>query len=93
MDKLAIEHMDFQDDLSGVLVSAADGSAIMGVNWNHHPNRRRFTIAHEIGHFVHHSVKHVRRQHVCEITWPALRLRSEGSGTAGESVRGCSPVL
>ena len=28
---------------------------IIGVNKSHHPNRRRFTIAHEIGHLVLHK--------------------------------------
>ena len=31
-----------------------DGEAIIGVNSLHHPNRQRFTIAHEIGHLVLH---------------------------------------
>lgn len=30
-------------------------SAIIGVNSEHHPNRQRFTIAHEIGHFLLHE--------------------------------------
>lgn len=29
--------------------------AIIGVNWDHHPNRQRFTIAHEIGHLILHQ--------------------------------------
>jgi len=39
--------------LSGFLISDSDsGRQIIGVNQSHHINRRRFTIAHEIGHHV-----------------------------------------
>lgn len=43
---------DFADDgVSGILVIEDDIRAI-GVNRRHHRNRQRFTIAHELGHFV-----------------------------------------
>lgn len=42
------------DDLSGALVRE-NGRALIGVNSRHHPNRQRFTIAHEIGHFRLHA--------------------------------------
>jgi len=46
---------DLGSDISGLLVSR-DGTASIAVRRSDHPNRRRFTIAHEIGHFVlrHH---------------------------------------
>lgn len=31
------------------------GKAIIGVNATHHPNRQRFTVAHELGHLLLHS--------------------------------------
>ncbi|ANS43745.1 ImmA/IrrE family metallo-endopeptidase [Serratia inhibens] len=31
------------------------GEWVMTVNSLHHPNRQRFTIAHELGHFIKHS--------------------------------------
>jgi Zn-dependent peptidase ImmA (M78 family) len=31
-----------------------DGKPVIGVNANHHPNRQRFTIAHELGHVLLH---------------------------------------
>ncbi len=34
------------------LVMRLDGQAVIGVNDAHHPNRRRFTIAHELGHHL-----------------------------------------
>lgn len=43
-----------EDDLSGALHRTTAGP-IIGVNASHHPNRQRFTIAHEIGHVVLHE--------------------------------------
>ena len=44
------------DELSGFLVRNKDtGKAIIGANKSHHPNRLRFTIAHELGHFLLHQ--------------------------------------
>jgi len=39
----------FDDELSG-MVYIKNGVPIIGVNSLHHPNRQRFTIAHELGH-------------------------------------------
>jgi len=40
-------------DISGMLFR--DGTrTIIGVNSDHHPNRQRFTIAHEVGHLLLH---------------------------------------
>lgn len=46
------EAMD--DELSGYIEPRQSGWVI-GVNVYHHPNRQRFTIAHEIGHFILHK--------------------------------------
>ncbi len=51
---IKIERVDLGEDCSGVLVRNAD-SAIIGVNEKHHLNRQRFSIAHEIGHFILHE--------------------------------------
>lgn len=45
---------NFSDEVSGVFVREHNNYYI-GVNKNHHPHRKRFTIAHEIGHHVLHS--------------------------------------
>lgn len=42
------------DDVSGGLYPI-DGTPLIGVNARHHPNRQRFTIAHELGHLVLHD--------------------------------------
>jgi Zn-dependent peptidase ImmA (M78 family) len=49
-----VERADLGEDCSGVLVRKGD-AAVIGVNYSHHPNRQRFTIAHELGHFVLHK--------------------------------------
>jgi len=43
----------FEDDISGILVAEKNRAAI-GYNAMHAPVRQRFTIAHEIGHYVLH---------------------------------------
>lgn len=44
------------DDLSGFLVRDRNSNtAVIGANKSHHPHRQRFTIAHELGHFLLHE--------------------------------------
>lgn len=51
--KLIKEELD--NEISGVLKITDDGKATILVNASHHPNRQRFSIAHELGHyFLHH---------------------------------------
>ena len=55
------------DDFSGYLFrDVRHSSAVIGVNSKHHPNRQRFTIAHELGHYLLHAGNevHVDRQFV-----------------------------
>jgi Zn-dependent peptidase ImmA (M78 family) len=42
-----------EDNVSGMLVIKDEQSVIV-VNANHHPNRQRFTIGHELGHYFLH---------------------------------------
>ena len=51
---IEIELADLGEDCSGVLVRE-ENRAVIGVNCSHHPNRQRFSIAHEIAHFVLHK--------------------------------------
>lgn len=48
---LKVVEWAFPEEISGILVCFAGNSAI-GINAAHHPVRQRFSIAHEIGHFV-----------------------------------------
>lgn len=47
-----VEH-ELEDSVSGVLM-IKDSRGIIVVNGGHHPNRRRFSIAHELGHYLLH---------------------------------------
>lgn len=48
-----VEYSPFDDELSGMAFLRA-GQPMIGVNSNHHPNRQRFTIGHELGHICLH---------------------------------------
>jgi Zn-dependent peptidase ImmA (M78 family) len=50
--KIAYDVLD--DDVSGFLMAEGTKKATAVINNAHHPNRQRFTIAHEIGHFMLH---------------------------------------
>lgn len=53
---VSIEEKDLDNDISGFLLKK-EGKTIIGLN-NNHPNvRKRFTIAHEIGHYKLHNVE------------------------------------
>jgi len=48
--RLKITYADLGPDVSGLLISKGDATAI-AIQASDSPNRQRFTIAHEIGHF------------------------------------------
>lgn len=54
-----VYYVDWPADMSGRIERTAEYGGASGyaifVNKNHHPNRRRFTIAHEIAHFALHK--------------------------------------
>ena len=78
---IAVRRTPSEDDISGFLLRQA-GQAIIGVNTLHHPNRQRFTIAHELGHFVlhQHDEVHIDRAVV------KLRDRTSSKGEDPEEV-------
>lgn len=53
--KLTLDEVD--DELSGFLVRepSKNKRSVIGANKAHHPHRQRFTIAHELGHFLLHK--------------------------------------
>jgi hypothetical protein len=51
---ILVNFADLGDDYSGLLVIRGGGAAAH-INVRHHPNRQRFSLAHEIGHFVLHA--------------------------------------
>ena len=51
-----IQSEDVDEGLSGFLVrNTASGKTVIGVNHRHPEARRRFTIAHELGHYLLHE--------------------------------------
>jgi len=86
-------HVLFQEmdsDISGMLVHDTDGTMI-AVNANHHVNRQRFTIAHELGHhalhaghptvFVDNMMVHFRAE---SLHGPHVRTEIEANAFAAE---------
>jgi predicted transcriptional regulator len=51
---IAVQRADLGPDCAGVLVRKAE-TALIGVHWAHHPNRQRFSLAHELGHHQLHT--------------------------------------
>lgn len=44
-----------ENNFSGFLFRSPDSAPVIGVNSHHPPTRKRFTIAHELGHLLLHS--------------------------------------
>ncbi|MDH1657462.1 ImmA/IrrE family metallo-endopeptidase [Pseudomonas mosselii] len=52
---ISLISIPMEDDISGMLSLSDNGKDwVVKVNALHHPNRQRFTIAHEIAHFCRH---------------------------------------
>lgn len=57
-EKLGIQVIyatDLKDEVSGILEKDENDRWIIRVNNKHHPNRQRYTIAHELGHYCLHK--------------------------------------
>jgi Zn-dependent peptidase ImmA (M78 family) len=78
---IAIEKADLGKDCSGVLIRQRS-RAVIGVNRTDFLSRQRFTIAHEIGHFVlHKQLTYVDAEYAVN-----FRDLESGSGTKTEEV-------
>lgn len=66
------------DDLSG-MAFVKDGIKVIVVNKTHHPNRQRFTIAHEIAHHVLDADHIANNIHVDKVIFRRDRVSQEGS--------------
>ena len=66
------------------MVYIKEGVPIIGVNSLHHPNRQRFTIAHELGHLELHREMITSNIHV-DKNFPAL-MRDTTSATGTEQI-------
>jgi predicted transcriptional regulator len=77
--KVRVEKADLGEGCSGVLVRTGK-TAQVGVHFRHHPNRQRFTIAHELGHYrLHEGGTYIDRT-----TTARFRKDESGSGTEVE---------
>jgi Zn-dependent peptidase ImmA (M78 family) len=77
---LRVVEEDLDDDVSGALVSNPQRAAIL-VNSDHHDNRKRFTIAHELGHFVlRHQFEEGGHVHVDRGNYISLRGKRASEG-------------
>lgn len=61
--KIVIQYAPLEEDLSG-MAYIKDGVGIIGVNALHHPNRQRFSAAHELAHHVLHAPNISQAVHV-----------------------------
>jgi Zn-dependent peptidase ImmA (M78 family) len=52
--KIVLQYAPLDEDLSG-MAYIKDGIGIIGVNALHHPNRQRFSAAHELAHHMLHA--------------------------------------
>jgi len=52
--KIVLDYAPLDEDLSG-MAYIQDGVSIIGVNALHHPNRQRFSAAHELAHHILHE--------------------------------------
>ena len=74
--KLQVRFEPFEGDLSGCIVRHGNHARV-GINSLHHENRQRFTLAHEIGHFLLHKGEQVFVDHAFRVN-----LRGTDAGKA-----------
>jgi Zn-dependent peptidase ImmA (M78 family) len=76
-----LRYSPLDDELSG-MAFVKDGTPIIGVNALHHPNRQRFTIAHEIAHLCLHKEHITSTVHV-DKGFPVSVLKRDATSAAG----------
>lgn len=80
--EIRLEKVD--DGLSGFLLRDLKSKrVVIGTNLRHHPHRRKFTIAHELGHFLLHEAATV---HVDERKPGYIVQLTYGKSSTGEDV-------
>lgn len=62
-EKAILQYVPLDEELSG-MAFIKDGQAVVAVNALHHPNRQRFTMAHELAHICLHRALLTREVHV-----------------------------
>ncbi len=51
---LVLQESVLEDSISGMMVTKENGIAHVVINQGHHKNRQRFSMAHELGHYLLH---------------------------------------
>lgn len=75
---IKVEYAPFDDGLSGMAM-IKDGQAAIGINSLHHPNRQRFTLAHELGHIFLHKKQLEKAVHIDKGSLRRDRVSAEGT--------------
>ena len=75
---VSIRYAPLEDDLSGMAFIKGEAK-VVAVNALHHPNRQRFTIAHELGHHVLHAERLRAGVHVDRVIMRRDHVSAEGS--------------
>lgn len=76
LNNLTVTAQPLEDEVSGMLVVRPEDGGAIGVNETHVLTRQRFTLAHEIGHFVLH-----RGSNSVFVDAAPVFYRKEGTGT------------
>ena len=76
-----LRYSPLDDELSG-MIYVNEGTPIIGVNALHHPNRQRFTIAHECGHLILHKPQITKEVHVDKALASPMLMRDSVSAAA-----------
>ena len=77
VEALPIIEIDMDDDISGALIRSGDLKGIV-VNASQALVRKRFTIAHELAHYI---LKHVDKDH---LDWQFTVIRRDGRSSEAE---------
>lgn len=73
---IALRLAPMEDQKSGY-IKKEEGRWVIGVNSLHHPNRQRFTIAHELGHYFLHN------DQIGDGLEDSILFRADGYGASG----------
>jgi Zn-dependent peptidase ImmA (M78 family) len=76
--KVAVQYIPLDDEISG-MAFIKNGAAMIVVNAVHHPNRQRFTLAHELAHHVLHEAYLTKNVHVDTAVLQRNERSSEGT--------------
>lgn len=75
---ISVRYAPLEDELSG-MAFVKDGVRVIAVNALHHPNRQRFTIAHEMAHHVLHAATLASGVHVDKVILRRDMLSTTGT--------------